>query len=274
MFRTGPGIILGAITSVCAFYSVLGSDFVGLSELGLIGGTGVLFCLISMITILPAMLLIAGKKKLFPSSTPRVSAMPFLEPLLKKPGRLILILALISVAGLPGLFRVKFSYNLLELQARGLESVKYEKILMDSSGESTWYAILTTNSLNGVKELTKKVQALPTVDKVESIFDFFPEQQAAKLKLFQEAATALEPVTEKVAVTGAPQADSLIKALTSLSSAFEILEEQLFASGATEEISQIDQNLKNIRSSQALLQGEKEKGLRCLKECKRAWPKI
>ena len=261
VFRTGPGIILGAITSVCAFYSVLGSDFVGLSELGLIGGTGVLFCLISMITILPAMLLIAGKKKLFPSSTPRVSAMPFLEPLLKKPGRLILILALISLAGLPGLFRVKFSYNLLELQARGLESVKYEKILMDSSGESTWYAILTTNSLNGVKELTKTVQALPTVDKVESIFDFFPEQQAAKLKLFQEAATALEPDTEKVAATGVPQADGLIKALTSLSSAFEILEEQLFASGATEVISQVDQNLRNIRSSQAVLQGEKKKAL-------------
>ena len=45
LFRTGPGVILGALTSVCAFYSVLGSDFIGLGQLGLIGGTGVLFCL-------------------------------------------------------------------------------------------------------------------------------------------------------------------------------------------------------------------------------------
>ena len=259
MFRTGPGIILGAITSVCAFYSVLGSDFVGLSELGLIGGTGVLFCLISMMTILPAMLLIAGKKKLFPSSTPRVTAMPFLEPLLRKPMRLILILAAISLAGLPGLFRVKFSYNLLELQAQGLESVEYEKILMDSSGESTWYAILTANSLDDVKRLTQNVQALPTVDKVESILDFFPEQQAVKSKLYQKAAAALGSVTENGVITGTPDADRLIKALTRLSSALETLEEQLFASGATKELSRIDQILKNIRSAQNLLQGEKEK---------------
>ena len=261
MFRTGSGIILGAITSVCAFYSVLGSDFVGLSELGLIGGTGVLLCLISMMTVLPAMLLIAGKKRLFPSSAPRVTAMPFLDPLLKKPMRLILIVAVISLAGLPGLFKVRFSYNLLELQARGLESVKYEKILMDSSGESTWYAILTANSLNDVKRLTKTVEAMPTVDKVESIFDFFPEQQAEKSKLFQAAATALEPVTEKIPMIGAPQADRLIEALTSLSSAFETLEEQMFASGATKELSQIDRILKNVRSARELLEKEKDKAL-------------
>ncbi len=261
IFRTGPGIILGAITSVCAFYSVLGSDFVGLSELGLIGGTGVLLCLISMMTVLPAMLLIAGRKKLFPSSAPRVSAMPFLEPLLKRPGRLILILGIISLVGLPGLFRVRFSYNLLELQARGLESVEYEKILMNSSGESTWYAILTANSLNDVRRLTKMVEAMPTVDKVESIFDFFPEHQAAKSKLFHEAATALEPAMEKGAVTKEPDADRMLKALTGLYSAFETLEEQLFASGATMEISLVDQILKHIHSAQNLLQEEKKRAL-------------
>ena len=34
LFRTGPGVILGAVTSVCAFYSVLGSDFIGLGATG------------------------------------------------------------------------------------------------------------------------------------------------------------------------------------------------------------------------------------------------
>jgi len=66
LFRTGPGVILGAVTSVCAFYSVLGSDFIGLAQLGLIGGTGVLFCLASMMIVLPAMLLLAGKNKFRP----------------------------------------------------------------------------------------------------------------------------------------------------------------------------------------------------------------
>ena len=259
MFKTGPGIILGAVTSICAFYSVLGSDFVGLSELGLIGGTGVLFCLISMMTILPAMLLIAGKKKLFPSSAPRVTAMPFFDPLLRKPMLVILILTGISLAGLPGLFKVRFNYNLLELQAQGLESVEYEKVLIDSSGESTWYAILTVNSLDDVKRLTQRVQAMPTVDKVESVLDFFPEQQAIKSQLYREAATALKPAEKEIVLTGVPDGDRLTKALSTFSDTFENLEEQLFTSGAAKELSEVAQILKYTHSAQDLLKPEKEK---------------
>ncbi len=259
MFRTGPGIILGAVTSVCAFYSVLGSDFVGLSELGLIGGTGVLFCLLSMMTVLPAMLLIAGKKKLFPSSQPRVTAMPFLERLSKKPVKLLLILTAISLAGLPGLFKVRFSYNLLELQAQGLESVEYEKILMESSGESTWYAVLTAKNPNEVRNLTKTVLAMPTVDKVESILDFFPEQQDLKFGLYQKAATALEPVVKNMVIPEHLHADPLIQALSRLSAAIETLEEQVFAFGAVAALSRMDRILQDIHSVTSFLEAEKEK---------------
>ncbi|MBL7225404.1 MAG: MMPL family transporter [Desulfobacteraceae bacterium] len=259
IFRTGPGIILAAITSVCAFYSVLGADFIGLAELGLIGGTGVLLCLLSMMTVLPAMLLIAGRRKLFPSSVPKVTALPFLERLSIRPGWTLLILVAITLAGLPGLLKVRFNYNLLELQARGLESVEYERTLIEASDESTWYAILTADNLKDVKRLTKTLKAIPSVGKVESILDFIPTKQARKSAIYEEAAKALEHIPANPLPSPPLNPERLIRALSRLSYALEGLEEKLFAAGAGSELAQIDQDLEYIRSASGLLEQDRKR---------------
>ncbi|MFO7598525.1 MAG: MMPL family transporter [Candidatus Desulfacyla sp.] len=253
IFRTGPGIILGAVTSVCAFYSVLWSDFIGLAELGLIGGTGVLLCLVSMLTVLPAMLLIAGRRNLFPSSVPRITALPSLERLSTRPGWAVFILLIVTLAALPGAFKVRFSYNLLELQAKGLESVEYEKILIESSGESTWYAILTAENLNELERLTRTLEALPSVGKVESILDLIPENQAAKIALYQKAAEDLKPISFTALPSPVPDADRLIRSLARLSRTLEGLEEKLFAAGAGSEIALIDRGLGSMDAVVTLL---------------------
>ncbi|MBC8176454.1 MAG: MMPL family transporter, partial [Deltaproteobacteria bacterium] len=253
IFKTGPGIILGAITSVCAFYSVLGADFIGLAELGLIGGTGVLLCLLSMLTILPAMLLIAGRKKLFPSSVPKITALPFLERLSIRPGWTLLVLAAITCAGLPGLLKVRFNYNLLELQARGLESVEYERTLIETSDESTWYAILTAKNLKDARRLTKTFEKMPSVGKVESILDFIPTKQAQKSAIYEEAANALEHIPANAMPSPTLNPERLIRALSRLSYALEGLEEKLFAAGAGSELALIDQDLGYLESAVELL---------------------
>ncbi len=254
MFKTGPCIILGATTSVCAFYSVLGSDFTGLAQLGLIGGTGVLLCLLATMTVLPAMLLIAGRKKLFPSSVPRVTAMPFLERLSARPGWVLSIVVAVSLAGLPGLFKARFNYNLLELQAKGLESVEYEEHLIRSSDESTWYAIMTADNLDDVTRLTKSLETMPSVSKVESILDFIPQEQAQKSALYARAANALDDIPVSDSVTTGPDPNSLINALDDLSSVLEGLEEKLFTSGAGAELALIGQCITQIQSSLDILE--------------------
>jgi hopanoid biosynthesis associated RND transporter like protein HpnN len=262
MFRVGPGIILGALTSVCAFYSVLWSDFIGLAELGLIGGTGILLCLLSMMTALPAMLLIAGRRNLFPSSAPRISALPSLERLSTRPGRAVILLLIITLAGLPGAFKVRFDYNLLELQAKGLESVEYERILIEASGESTWYAILSADNLREVARLTRILEALPSVGKVESILDFIPKDQAGKQAIYEKAARELKPISLHDLPSPPPDAERLVQSLSRLSLALEGLEERLFAAGAGSEITLIDQDLASIDSIAGLLRQDPEKASR------------
>ena len=249
LFRTGPGVILGAVTSVCAFYSVLGSDFIGLAQLGLIGGTGVLFCLVSMMIVLPAMLLLAGKMNLFPSSMPRISAMPFLERFFKNPKLVLGVLLLITLLALPGLFKVRFNYNLLELQARGLESVEYERILVDTADESTWYAITSAKTLEQVKELAQKFKAIPSVGRVESVLDFIPDQQEKKSAEYEKAATALENVPDQLPTKHPLNARQFIAALLSLSESLENLEEKLFVAGAKKELPLVSKNMEAVDSA-------------------------
>lgn len=262
MLKTGPGVVLAAVTSVCAFYTVLGSDFRGVAELGLIGGSGILLCLLAMLTVLPAMLLIAGEKNLFPSSVPRFVAMPFMERLTRRPGKLLLILAALSLGALPGVFRAGFSYNLLDLQAKGLESVEYENYLIEASDESTWYAIFTADTLEEVRRRVQTLKALPCVGSVESILDYIPKDQGLKSALYAQAAQALKRIPSLENSSEILDSGEMISALQRLSAALETLEEKLFAAGAAEELALVDKSIAHIQSSLEVLGQDNTKVLR------------
>ncbi len=53
-------------------------------------------------------------------------------------------------------------------------------ILVEAADESSWYAIISARTLEQVKGLTKKLMAIPSVGRVESVLDFIPSRQAEK----------------------------------------------------------------------------------------------
>lgn len=50
------GIVVGALTTAASFYAFTFTDFTGLRQLGILTGTGILFCLAAVLVLLPAML--------------------------------------------------------------------------------------------------------------------------------------------------------------------------------------------------------------------------
>ena len=60
--QTGQAIVTAALTTSIAFFSLTLTDFRGFSEFGFIVGTGILMSLVSMMTVLPAVLVLADKK--------------------------------------------------------------------------------------------------------------------------------------------------------------------------------------------------------------------
>ncbi|WP_432737572.1 MMPL family transporter [Maridesulfovibrio sp. FT414] len=239
LIHTGPGVLLGALTSVCAFYAVLGQDFVGLAELGLVGGTGIIFCLISMLTVLPAMLLIAGRRNLFPSSRPRMATMPFMEKIVSRPVAVLLFFAVVTVLAVPGIKKAGFNYNLLELQAKGLESVEYEHVLINESDESTWFAVMTRPDLEGVRSLIAELKKVPSVGRVESILDYLPEGQKEKAEILRGEAKVLDGIDFDRSEFTTLEPAKLQVALANLIEALEGLEEKLFSAGAKDELNMV-----------------------------------
>jgi hypothetical protein len=53
---TARGVVIGAVTTAATFYAFLITDFTGLYQMGLIVGTGILFCLVAVLLLVPAMI--------------------------------------------------------------------------------------------------------------------------------------------------------------------------------------------------------------------------
>jgi predicted RND superfamily exporter protein len=53
---SGRGVLVGAVTTTATFYAFTFTDFTGLRQMGILTGTGILFCMMSVFLLLPAML--------------------------------------------------------------------------------------------------------------------------------------------------------------------------------------------------------------------------
>jgi hopanoid biosynthesis associated RND transporter like protein HpnN len=191
-------ITMAATTVAAAFLTFAFTDFKGISELGVIAAIGVAICVLVTFTVLPAMLVIPlkyGKRNrkvgIRATSASSVSATDdspasgfsraIKSVLFDHPRTVLLLTALLCVASLYPLSRIDFDYNLMNLQAKGLESVSYAYKLMKSSENSGYFAVAAARTQEDAAARTKALEALPTVDHVVSIASFIPEDQERKL---------------------------------------------------------------------------------------------
>lgn len=195
----GGGIITGAITTAAAFYSALFSDFLGLNELGFIAGSGVFFCLVSQLVTFPALLVLTDRDDKFKflnhefmqKISKRISKekdgsfvvpkFTWLDWTLQNPKIILGFISVFTILLFPFSLSLNFDNNILKLQDQTLESVAYEQKIIREADTSTWFAAMTTNNLDDLKELEKKSQNLGTVKQVESILSVVPVHQQEKI---------------------------------------------------------------------------------------------
>ena len=183
MVNTGQGIFTGALTTATAFLAMGLTDFRGIQEMGIICGGGLLVCLIPMMTLLPVLLL-RGKQNVLDHASHPVDRRDKLERLwLDRPWTVTgLTLALSGIAVLGGL-RVKFDYNLLNMQSAGLPAVEFEEKLIRSSDKSVLFGAVVANSLVEAKRLEARLTALPGVSSIDSMAKFIGDDQTSKLRI-------------------------------------------------------------------------------------------
>jgi uncharacterized protein len=216
--RSGPGVLLSAITAAGTFYVLWLTDFRGVRELGFISGSSIMLAWLSMITVFPALIVLVDRRFANrPSGTiPRALALerihvPFVERLVAYPKTVAVLTIALTVVSAWGLRYVQFDYNLLNLQASGTESVIWEKRILATAGRSGFTALASADSLEELRRKQAAFRALGSVSEVDSVLLLIPEGQHEKLRIIAD----FEPLVSSVKV-GRPRAIDLPRLITAL----------------------------------------------------------
>ncbi len=194
-------IIMAAATVALAFATFTFTDFKGIAELGAIAAGGVVICVIATFTVLPSMLILLERfRKTTPSPRPPSTLEKqgiFSRTLFGNPRTVIAATLLLSLICLYPTLTMRFDYNLMNLQAKGLQSVEYAYKLMRSKENSGYFAVVTAKDTAEALSLTERLEKLPSVDHVISKLTFVPDQQKEKLAdlaALRQTMAAVKPV--------------------------------------------------------------------------------
>lgn len=191
---TGRGNFAGAITTALAFGAMTLTDFIGVAELGWIAAWGILFCMLAMLLLLPALLAVEEKfrKTDYNGTTQAIQNKKWVEGLFRHYYVIIFVCLLLVGLSILSLKNLAFDYNLLNLQAKNTEAVAYEIKIMENANRSTWSAAMLADTIEEAQQKLKAVEALSTVGEVESILSLVPAHQAENLEFLTENSSALK----------------------------------------------------------------------------------
>ena len=199
--RTGPGVLLSAVTAAATFYVLCLTDFRGVQELGFISGTAILLSWLVMMTVFPATIVLVDRRHADRprGSVPRALALesihvPLVESIAGHPKTVLAAAAVLTAASLLALGWVRFDYNLLNLQAEGTESVVWEKKILATSGRSGFAALSAADTLEELRRKQQAFRKLSTVSEVDSALLLIPDQQPEKQKIIADFAPIVAPV--------------------------------------------------------------------------------
>ena len=192
----GVGIVTAAVTTALAFFCASFTQFLGVAELGIIAGGGILLCALATFLVLPALITIADQN-VEPQKLPTPFQGKALNALISKAPRTVLAASILGILGTsvfmwsfeggipkPG---IKYDSNLLNLQAEGLDSVELQKKIFQDAQHSLLYAVSVADSPEETQELKRKFEALPTVHHVEELGSRIPGFQSEHTKLLVQA---------------------------------------------------------------------------------------
>ena len=202
---TGQAIAIGAFTTSAALYVLVVADFRGFSEFGFIAGTGILFALVAMLVVIPALITVFEKLKLLDlSSTSSVPAQSSRNGKFPGSGGFVIGSVLAVVAAIVLLPRVEFEYDFGSLEPV-YESYNqrrdYVRRVFDNRGQRNPAYIVVDNPdevepiLEVLRASIEQDTLTPTVRSIESMQDRFPTRQAdqtAKLARLQEIREMLD----------------------------------------------------------------------------------
>ncbi len=203
----GSSILTVAIVTALAFYCATFTKFLGVAELGVISAGGVLLCAIATFFALPPLVAFADRNVL-PAKLPTPIQGNALRWAVRRYPWLVTVSGLALMAyfgawafewegGWPK-FAIGYDCNLLNLQAKGVESVDLQDRVFQESNGSLLFAVSLADSPEQARKLKAQFEDLPTVRKVEDLASHLPatppEQTTLLIQAVHSEVSRLAPV--------------------------------------------------------------------------------
>ncbi|MCI0598414.1 MAG: MMPL family transporter [Beijerinckiaceae bacterium] len=210
--KAGRPLALAAAATAAGFYSFLPTDYRGVSELGLIAGTGMFIAFFAAITVLPALLSL-----LRPPPEQEPVGYQFLAPvdrfLNNRRYAIVGGTLAVALAGTPLLTHLRFDFNPLNLRSSKVESVATLLDLMNDTTTDTNTIDVLAPSVADVPPTVARLQKLPEVARVTSLDSFVPEDQDEKLAIIAPLARSLLPLLDPSREREPPADAQVVEAL-------------------------------------------------------------
>lgn len=209
----GAPLSLAAGAIFVGFGAFLPTAYIGITELGVIAGLGMIIALFASLTLLPALIVVLG-----PAAPRHEVGFPQLAPvdrLLERKRRWVLwsfaVAMGLSIASLPW---VQFDFNPLHLRDPDAPAMRTLSDLTQDPDRTPNTIEVLAGSPAEAQTLVAKLERLPEVSHVVSLGTFIPADQEAKLALIQDTSLLLDLTLNPFDILPAPTDADIIAAIT------------------------------------------------------------
>lgn len=195
LLKSGNGVIIGSLTTASAFLTLTISESAGMSEFGIVAGSGVVFCMLAAILVLPAMLSLRDHILQKLGQEHRGIRAPqfqflgsFSQGVAARPKFTLAVASLVTALMLYAAMQITFDYNYLNMEPVGLTSLELQHQMEEEFDATPDFALVTASSVEEARRLAEAAKDLKMIGMVTSISDYVPseEQQRRRIPLIRE----------------------------------------------------------------------------------------
>ncbi|MFC2165955.1 RND family transporter [Acidobacteriota bacterium] len=212
--KSGKGIITGAITTACAFLTLVISKAPGMRELGLVAGFGLLAILLATLFFLPT-LLVLRERRIDGKRDKRGEREKFIQRdisfrFLGRMGEwlsqkyVFTIVAFVLVTLLFGwsASKMTFDYNFMNIEPKGLDSITLMDTVVEKFDLSIEYALVSADSVSESRGNSEEYREFSSVARTDDISIYLPssEQQRKRSVHIRDVRETVESAAVKMEV--------------------------------------------------------------------------
>jgi len=192
--KTGKGIVTGALTTACAFLTLIISRSEGMESMGIVTGLGLLAILMATMFFLPILLVFRARIKDRKISTHPQKKFAQRDISLQSLGRAsewfgkkyifsIAASVLLTLFMIWSAFQIEYDRNYMNMEPKGLTSIALMDTIQEKFDLSMEYALCLSNSVEESRELSEKYRDLSLVAMADDISTYLPSEKEQQVRI-------------------------------------------------------------------------------------------